>query len=61
MLTIYLGPNAMAPEMVKRFQGLKDNNELLPPHVPGLAIAKIITETIPKEQNGQFVNWDVKF
>jgi hypothetical protein len=47
--------------MKERFHKVKENNELLQPHVPGLAIAKLVTGTIPKDKSGQFVKWDIKF
>jgi hypothetical protein len=56
-----LDSDALTPELRELFRRVKENNELLQPCVPGLAIAKLVTGTIPKEQNGQFVNWDVKF
>jgi hypothetical protein len=58
---LFVDTNALAPEMKEKFIKVKENNELLQACVPGLAIAKLVTGTIPKEQNGKFVNFDIKF
>ncbi|KAJ3055502.1 hypothetical protein HK097_010277 [Rhizophlyctis rosea] len=51
------GEQAMDAETYNRFTTLKKEEKLLPPELPGTAIAKLALAAT-KDFSGQFVNWD---
>lgn len=57
-IRLTLGPQGMAPEALKRFTDLKNNNQLLDPRVPGTVYAKLVLNGIPNELNGAYVRYN---
>ena len=51
------GQDAMDADSYSRFTTLKKEGKLLPPELPGTAIAKLALAAT-KDFSGQFVNWD---
>lgn len=52
------GPQNMTTESLKRFKDLHDNNQLLPPEVPGQIYANLAVNGIPKSLNGQYIRYN---
>ncbi|KAJ3286612.1 hypothetical protein HK104_008952 [Borealophlyctis nickersoniae] len=53
------GQSVMDPEGYERFTRMKEHGMILPPELPGTAIAQLALAAT-KEMSGQFVNWDDK-
>jgi NAD(P)-dependent dehydrogenase (short-subunit alcohol dehydrogenase family) len=51
------GANGMPPEVYARFVNYHEEGDLLPPEVPGCALA-VLALHAPKEWSGTFLSWD---
>ncbi|MFO7683844.1 MAG: SDR family NAD(P)-dependent oxidoreductase [Chloroflexota bacterium] len=52
-----LGQSGMPAEVYERFRRFKEEGELLPPAVPGGALA-VLSLYAPREWDGEFLSWD---